>query len=276
MSDNKIEMTPARYARKTAYHIDPLLAASVTVKDQLNPRCEEERFADELWKQRVSNDKGRLFWKPMLSLLVLVLAIGIPTTHSQSVFANKPGPTVEINDRGDDVIKVQYVLRSYGYSVEVDGIYGPQTQKAVTHFQKVSGLFVDGVAGPQTLGAMKITLGVVTPSPAPVVVSQPAQTPSTPTYNGGAAGADQWHDLAMAVGWTEAQWPVLRCIISRESRGIASAKNPNSSATGLLQIIASYHRGHDLYNPEVNLQVGLEMYNDVGWKPWYYKPKPCY
>jgi Transglycosylase-like domain/Putative peptidoglycan binding domain len=35
-----------------------------------------------------------------------------------------------------------------------DGIYGPQTRRAVRRFQRAHGLTVDGIAGPATLGAL--------------------------------------------------------------------------------------------------------------------------
>jgi peptidoglycan hydrolase-like protein with peptidoglycan-binding domain len=38
-----------------------------------------------------------------------------------------------------------------------DGIYGPQTRRAVRRFQRAHGLTVDGIAGPATLGALGIT-----------------------------------------------------------------------------------------------------------------------
>jgi Transglycosylase-like domain/Putative peptidoglycan binding domain len=38
-----------------------------------------------------------------------------------------------------------------------DGIYGPQTRRAVRRFQRAHGLVVDGIAGPATLGALGIT-----------------------------------------------------------------------------------------------------------------------
>lgn len=61
-------------------------------------------------------------------------------------------------DQGADVSALQRALISAGYRYsDVDGIFGSQTQQAVTEFQRANGLSVDGVAGPQTLGALGLS-----------------------------------------------------------------------------------------------------------------------
>jgi peptidoglycan DL-endopeptidase CwlO len=49
--------------------------------------------------------------------------------------------------------------------IGVDGVYGPQTRRAVRAYQAAHGLTVDGIAGPVTLGAMGIS-GSAAPAPA--------------------------------------------------------------------------------------------------------------
>ncbi len=49
-----------------------------------------------------------------------------------------------------NVWAVQYLLRSHGYRLEADGIFGPQTEDRVKRFQRRHNLEVDGVIGPQT------------------------------------------------------------------------------------------------------------------------------
>ena len=105
----------------------------------------------------------------------------------------------------------------------------------------------------------------------------------------------EWHDLAIAVGWTEAQWPKLSYVIHRESRCNINSFNktdPNGGSRGLMQINGYWCRKNkynpsgwlqakgilntcdDLYNPEVNLRAGLAMWNysqernKCGWRPW--------
>lgn len=52
--------------------------------------------------------------------------------------------------RGDAVRFVQWAC-----GIPVDGIFGPQTLKAVTAFQTYHHLLVDGIVGPQTIGALR-------------------------------------------------------------------------------------------------------------------------
>ncbi|MDZ8028683.1 MAG: glycoside hydrolase family protein [Nostoc sp. DedQUE11] len=53
--------------------------------------------------------------------------------------------------QGDDVFKLQKALVKAGFSLEVDGYFGNDTDVAVKQFQKNKGLTVDGHAGPKTL-----------------------------------------------------------------------------------------------------------------------------
>lgn len=51
---------------------------------------------------------------------------------------------------GQDVVQIQRALRRAGHRVTVDGRYGPDTDAAVTRFQRKHGLEPDGVVGPAT------------------------------------------------------------------------------------------------------------------------------
>ena len=57
---------------------------------------------------------------------------------------------------GDDVAQLQRRLIELGFSISrVDGIYGPQTERAVREFQKNVGLSLDGISGPEVFDALK-------------------------------------------------------------------------------------------------------------------------
>ena len=62
------------------------------------------------------------------------------------------GATAATSTRGSGVAALQRAL-----GIPADGIYGPQTRRAVRSFQRAHGLVVDGIAGPQTLGALGLS-----------------------------------------------------------------------------------------------------------------------
>lgn len=57
-------------------------------------------------------------------------------------------------DQGAIVREVQGNLRLAGAQLKVDGVFGPQTDKAVRAFQAAHHLPVDGVVGPRTMAAL--------------------------------------------------------------------------------------------------------------------------
>lgn len=59
------------------------------------------------------------------------------------------------NMRGSDVRGVQELLRATGAKIEVDGIFGPNTERAVRRYQNAKGgLAVDGIVGRDTITAL--------------------------------------------------------------------------------------------------------------------------
>lgn len=63
-------------------------------------------------------------------------------------------PELQEGSSGDAVATMQGVLWERGYSLEVDGDFGPQTDKVVRQFQTDRGITVDGVVGPITWAAL--------------------------------------------------------------------------------------------------------------------------
>lgn len=59
-------------------------------------------------------------------------------------------PTLKLNDKGCYVFNLQFILRSKGYNVSLDGVFGNYTLAAVKSFQKSKYILQDGVVGPTT------------------------------------------------------------------------------------------------------------------------------
>lgn len=77
-----------------------------------------------------------------------------PTTPKPNVpGGNKLGdkmPTLKRGSKGRNVRILQGLLAAWGWKVSMDGIYGPQTEKAVKAFQGSYAKPVDGIVGPIT------------------------------------------------------------------------------------------------------------------------------
>jgi resuscitation-promoting factor RpfB len=84
-----------------------------------------------------------------------VLLASLTLAAGGAVAADRSGGTSAgshaVRAAGSTVTALQSAL-----GVPADGIYGPQTRRAVRRFQRAHGLVVDGIAGPATLGALGI------------------------------------------------------------------------------------------------------------------------
>jgi peptidoglycan hydrolase-like protein with peptidoglycan-binding domain len=81
-----------------------------------------------------------------IALASLTLAAGGATA------ADRDSGAKVVRSAGSSVTALQRAL-----GIPADGIYGPQTRRAVRRFQRANGLTVDGIAGPQTLAALGLT-----------------------------------------------------------------------------------------------------------------------
>jgi peptidoglycan hydrolase-like protein with peptidoglycan-binding domain len=65
-----------------------------------------------------------------------------------------PGTVLKQQSRGPGVHALQQRLKDLGFSVDVDGNFGPGTFGAVSAFQRQKGLGADGKVGPNTWAAL--------------------------------------------------------------------------------------------------------------------------
>jgi Putative peptidoglycan binding domain/Transglycosylase SLT domain len=262
-----VQLTPGQYKKKTAYHIDPLMAESVEiVEPEFFHRNDGEVDASDIVKEMKRKHRVGFFACLLLFLAILPYSSASP---GNVAFAHASTTVISPGDSSMQVAAVQLQLRGFGYSVKVDGIFGPQTERAVRHFQRANGLVVDGIVGKQTQRALELNLGA---SVKPVAAPKPPVV--TGTYKSKHASVEQWHALAIQAGWSEALWPNVACIIWRESRGQPGVVN-SIGATGLMQVMQRYYPGVNLTDPFTNLQVSYNLYKSRGWKPWALAGSPC-
>lgn len=62
---------------------------------------------------------------------------------------------ISLNDTGENVKKIQEMLKVLNYTITVDGIFGLKTYAAVRDFQSKNGLVADGIVGAKTLTALE-------------------------------------------------------------------------------------------------------------------------
>ena len=67
-----------------------------------------------------------------------------------------PGAALSQGSKGADVEAVQQRLSDLGYSLDVDGNFGPGTTQAVVAFQQENNLGSDGVVGPDTWDGLMV------------------------------------------------------------------------------------------------------------------------
>jgi len=66
--------------------------------------------------------------------------------------------TVKRGASGFRVTAIQHLLRQRGFSLTVDGSFGPTTQSRIISFQRSKGLAGDGVVGPKTWSALVVSV----------------------------------------------------------------------------------------------------------------------
>jgi peptidoglycan hydrolase-like protein with peptidoglycan-binding domain len=64
-------------------------------------------------------------------------------------------PVLQVGNRGQCVAALQGFLNLWVTPIDIDGIFGGNTKKAVVKYQKAAGLGQDGVVGAQTWKSIK-------------------------------------------------------------------------------------------------------------------------
>lgn len=139
--------------------------------------------------------------------LVILLACLVAFVPSHA------GADVQRGSSGASVTEIQTILKGYGYSIVVDGQFGPQTEKAVRSWQRSNGLTVDGIVGPATLATLRSAgrIGNAT-QVTPTVPPPPTGIQGRPFAPAGLSDCDemtfyreQWNLPAAfdALGWRE-------------------------------------------------------------------------
>lgn len=96
---------------------------------------------------------GPITWNKIVEMFMIV-------TGNTSVSLEYPGTPLRIGSRGNTVRLMQGFLAELRAPypslpfIAVDGIFGPETEAAVIHFQRIFGLAPDGVIGPITWNAI--------------------------------------------------------------------------------------------------------------------------
>ena len=86
---------------------------------------------------------------------------------------------------------------------------------------------------------------------------------------------EQWHELAILVGWPESQTEgfVLSYVMHRESNCNPDAYN-RSGATGLMQLLGWKCPPNGCFDPYSNLLRARQLWETSGWHPWCLRGDP--
>ena len=115
---------------------------------------------DVVWPARPICAPSRAHLLRRVGLLLAVFALAVSAAGTAPAVADKPDVsagaakaevTLRKGDRGPAVAAVQRKL-----DLEADGVFGPQTHRAVKRFQRRKGLAADGIVGPLTRTALRL------------------------------------------------------------------------------------------------------------------------
>lgn len=99
--------------------------------------------------------------------------------------------------------------------------------------------------------------------------SKPPDSPKQAPSSGWGGSVEEWRPLVSAY-FAPGDVETAMCIMSHESGGNPNAKNPNSTASGLFQMLAMWHDyfGIDPFVPEQNVSAAAQLKALYGWSQW--------
>lgn len=97
-------------------------------------------------------DSRRAYLSKAKTLLALLSAGAITSDHPEH-------PVLCRGIKGEDVARVQTILRAAGYKIAIDGDFGPATELAVADVQQEADLDDDGIVGPDTWAILDTMAG---------------------------------------------------------------------------------------------------------------------
>lgn len=202
----------------------------------------------------------------ILLMVASMLALTVTATNDRPAVAAE---SVQYGDNELAVAAVQQYLANHGYTIEVDGIFGQQTLKAVQHYQRSNGLLADGIVGPITQDRMGLSFegGSFVIQPRPV------------SHVGTNLRCPQWAGLLEANGLPVVWFDM---VIYRESRCDPNAFNgrgldesysltqinARGALWGELQRRCGLTDKRQLFDPATNIACAAQLYRAYGRSPW--------
>jgi peptidoglycan hydrolase-like protein with peptidoglycan-binding domain len=104
--------------------------------------------------------KGRILPRLLGSMVALIVLASGLMFSAQPAAALASWPVLRVGDSGANVTTMQYLLRHRGYTLTVDGAFGPGTDTVVKQFQAANALTADGIVGANTWSKLVVTVDV--------------------------------------------------------------------------------------------------------------------